>query len=283
YLRSECVKELLSQAQDSSLTHSTLQLRAAMSAIRHPCLIMGQCPSNFEGRNNYPNRLKPFSDAFYHKVTASQDYPLAPEEQGRAYFFEDTGIQFIALNTAWEIDQFHPRRSGVHPEALANALAAADRQVREAIEDRRVEEGGARLRIAVFHHAIGGPWAMQDLAFLENLQTAGVRLCLHGDVHEMRRQWIDYWDEERGLRVLGAGTFGARRDAITEGSARSYNLIEITPDLTSARVYVREQPKPDGAWRGWNRFPDPDGGRGEVPFFHVELDPRRTRRNTKKY
>ncbi|VFN06753.1 MAG: hypothetical protein BECKG1743E_GA0114224_110644, partial [Candidatus Kentron sp. G] len=26
--------------------------RAAMSAIRHPCLIMGQCPSNFEGRNN---------------------------------------------------------------------------------------------------------------------------------------------------------------------------------------------------------------------------------------
>ncbi|VFM97795.1 MAG: hypothetical protein BECKG1743D_GA0114223_100316, partial [Candidatus Kentron sp. G] len=39
--------------QDSSLTHSTLQLRATMSAIRHPCLIMGQCPSNFEGRNSY--------------------------------------------------------------------------------------------------------------------------------------------------------------------------------------------------------------------------------------
>ncbi|VFN05552.1 MAG: hypothetical protein BECKG1743E_GA0114224_108811, partial [Candidatus Kentron sp. G] len=54
YLRSECVKELLSQAQDSSLTHSTLQLRATMSAIRHPCLIMGQCPSNFEGRNSRP-------------------------------------------------------------------------------------------------------------------------------------------------------------------------------------------------------------------------------------
>ncbi|VFN05335.1 MAG: hypothetical protein BECKG1743D_GA0114223_107046, partial [Candidatus Kentron sp. G] len=49
-----CVKELLSQAQDSSLTHSTLQLRATMSAIRHPCLIMGQCPSNFEGRNSIP-------------------------------------------------------------------------------------------------------------------------------------------------------------------------------------------------------------------------------------
>ena len=56
YLRSECVKELLSQAQDSSLTHSTLQLRATMSAIRHPCLIMGQCPSNFEGRNTRASR-----------------------------------------------------------------------------------------------------------------------------------------------------------------------------------------------------------------------------------
>ncbi|VFN06444.1 MAG: hypothetical protein BECKG1743D_GA0114223_108652, partial [Candidatus Kentron sp. G] len=46
--------------QDSSLTHSTLQLRATMSAIRHPCLIMGQCPSNFEGRNNLRAKLVAF-------------------------------------------------------------------------------------------------------------------------------------------------------------------------------------------------------------------------------
>ncbi|VFN02334.1 MAG: hypothetical protein BECKG1743D_GA0114223_109692 [Candidatus Kentron sp. G] len=25
-----------------------------MSAIRHPCLIVGRCPSNFEGRNSRP-------------------------------------------------------------------------------------------------------------------------------------------------------------------------------------------------------------------------------------
>ncbi|VFN00033.1 MAG: hypothetical protein BECKG1743D_GA0114223_101642 [Candidatus Kentron sp. G] len=29
-----------------------------MSAIRHPCLIMGQCPSNFEGRNILASSLK---------------------------------------------------------------------------------------------------------------------------------------------------------------------------------------------------------------------------------
>ncbi|VFM98056.1 MAG: hypothetical protein BECKG1743F_GA0114225_102895, partial [Candidatus Kentron sp. G] len=46
---------------DSSLTHSTLQLRATMSAIRHPCLIMGQCPSNFEGRNTPNEKIRPFA------------------------------------------------------------------------------------------------------------------------------------------------------------------------------------------------------------------------------
>jgi predicted MPP superfamily phosphohydrolase len=222
--------------------------------------------------SDYPNRLKQFSDAFYHKVTSAEDYPLAPEQQGFSYFFEDTGVQFLALNTAWEIDQFFPKRASVHAEALANALKAADKQVRDAIEHRGLKKNQPRLRIAVFHHAIHGPWAMPILDFLSNLQTAGVKLCFHGDVHEMRRQWIDYWDKDRNLHVVGAGTFGAKRDEITEGAARSYNLLEITSELKHARVYVREQPKPDGAWRGWNHFPDPDGGRGEVPFFDVDLD-----------
>ncbi|VFN07769.1 MAG: hypothetical protein BECKG1743E_GA0114224_112941, partial [Candidatus Kentron sp. G] len=51
----------------------TLQLRATMSAIRHPCLIVGRCPSNFEGRNN--TTIRPllvfcvrFSCSHFHKV-----------------------------------------------------------------------------------------------------------------------------------------------------------------------------------------------------------------------
>ncbi|VFN05828.1 MAG: hypothetical protein BECKG1743E_GA0114224_109234, partial [Candidatus Kentron sp. G] len=39
-----------------------LQLRATMSAIRHPCLIMGQCPSNFEGRNTLTELLRDPND-----------------------------------------------------------------------------------------------------------------------------------------------------------------------------------------------------------------------------
>lgn len=220
---------------------------------------------------DYPNRLKKFSDAFYHKVTSSLDYPLAPEDQGMSYLFEDTGVQFLALNTAWEIDQFFPGRATVHPQALANSISKANKEVDNAIERGDLKKRQPRLRIGVFHHAINGPWAMQNLDFVGNLQAADVKLCLHGDVHEMRRQWIEHWDDERNLHVLGAGTFGAKRDDITEGSARSYNLLEISSDLGSARVFVREQPKLDGAWRGWNHFPDPDGGRGKVPFFDIEF------------
>jgi len=112
---------------------------------------------------------------------------------------------------------------------------------------------------------------MENIDFLKNLQTTGVKLCLHGDVREMRRQWIDHWDDEQNLHVIGADTFGSKRDDITEGSARSYYLLEISSDLQSIRVYVRAQPKPDGAWRGWNYFPEPDGGRGRVPFFEIDL------------
>ncbi|WP_299486264.1 GTP-binding protein [Acaryochloris sp. IP29b_bin.137] len=221
--------------------------------------------------DDYPNRFKKFSDAFYHKIMSSEGYPLAPEQQGMSYHFADTGVQFIALNTAWEIDQFFPSRSSVHPEALANAIKLANQQVDFAVRRGDRKRNQPQLRIAVFHHAVHGPWAMQNLAFISNLQTSGVKLCLHGDVHEMRRQWIDHWEEGCNLHVIGTGTFGSKRDQITDGSARSYNLLEIAHDLKSARVYVREQPRPDGAWQGWNEFPDPDGGRGKVPFFDINF------------
>ncbi|VFN04581.1 MAG: hypothetical protein BECKG1743F_GA0114225_109563, partial [Candidatus Kentron sp. G] len=39
---------------------------ATMSAIRHPCLIMGQCPSNFEGRNSgVPKDCSELHDAIF--------------------------------------------------------------------------------------------------------------------------------------------------------------------------------------------------------------------------
>src|SRR5262249_39426189 len=55
---------------------------------------------------DYPQRLKKFSDAFYHKVL-QEPYPLEPERPVVAYLFPDTRIQFLALNSCWQIDGFH--------------------------------------------------------------------------------------------------------------------------------------------------------------------------------
>ena len=72
--------------------------------------------------------------------------------------------------------------------------------------------------------------------------------------------------------MIGAGTFGANRDEITEGSARSYNLLEITSDLKRVRIYVREQPKPDGAWRAWNeRWATRKKSWNSVQVLHAKL------------
>jgi small GTP-binding protein len=221
--------------------------------------------------SEYQNRLRQFSDAFYHKVTSSSPYPLSPKEQGMASLFTDKRIQFISLNTAWEIDQFHPDRATVHPGSLARAIEAADTQISKAVEKGGLNQNDYVLRIAVFHHAVHGPWAMQNLDFVSVLKAANVKLCMHGDVHEMRIEWINHWDSGCGLKVLGSGAFGAKTDAISEGNARSYNVIEIREDLRSARVYVREQPRLNGAWRGWNHFSDPDGGRGSVPFWDLDF------------
>jgi PAS domain S-box-containing protein len=215
----------------------------------------------------YPRRLKPFSDSFYHKFV-QRPYPLDCTVQGFAIPFWETGIQFLALNSCWQIDQFHRKRSGVHVEAVANALKQAQEQEDDARKAGQLAAGRPLLRIAVWHHAIAGPEQIKDTEFLGNLQKNGVRLTLHGDVHEERRDLIGYWHEKK-LHVLGSGSFGARAEDRPESSPRLYNVLEIARDLRSAKVHTRCQPKPDGPWKGWNEWARPDGGDGAVPYYDI--------------
>jgi len=219
---------------------------------------------------NYPLRFKKFSDAFYHKVMASEPYPLDVKKQGLSYLFSDTRIQFLALNSCWQIDRFYRKRSDIHPDAVSHAISRADRELEDAIKRGELNDERV-LRFGVWHHAASGPEMIQNTSYLENLCKADVRICLHGDVHEMRCELIGYKRASTQIQVVGAGSFGSPTGGRPESTPRLYNLLEIRRDLRSVRVHTREQARPDGAWQGWFQWPDPDGGRGRVPYFDIDL------------
>jgi small GTP-binding protein len=219
---------------------------------------------------HHPLRLREFSDAFFHKIL-QQPYPLEYDKQGLSYFFPETGIQFLTLNSAYNIDQFISHSTGVYPPAVAYCLRAADDQVSEARIQGHWDDRSPVLRIAVWHHAVTGQHLMQDTTFLEHLQKNDVKLCLHGDVHEMRRDCISYWHKDRRMQILGAGSFGAPAQGRPDSVPRLYNLLEVSKDLALIRVHTRCQMRSDGTWQGWNEWPRSDGLDGGVAYFDLHL------------
>lgn len=215
----------------------------------------------------YKDRLKAFSSAFYHPIL-QKPYPLVSENQGLVYTFPETKIQFLTLNSCWQIDQFHRRRASIHPDAVAKLIREADNQIDRAIENTDLIPRDY-LRIGVWHHAVKGRSAMENLDFLDHLQNNQVKLCLNGDVHEMRREVIRHWHKDQ-IHIVGAGSFGSLREGLPDSTPRLYNLIEVQRDLASVRIHTRRQPIPDGAWDGWYEWPD-DGGNKRVSYFDIEL------------
>jgi small GTP-binding protein len=230
-------------------------------------LVMAQDPEK------YLLRFKPFSDGFYHKFL-QRPYPFAYEEQGMSIPFWETGIQFLALNSCWQIDEFNRTRASIHPEAVAHAINQAQQQEKLARKSGHLAEDKKLLRIAVWHHAVTAPdFKMTEIEFLGNLQKNGVKFALHGDVHDMRRDLISYWDEQKKLHVIGSGSFGARVEDRPESSPRLYNVLEIARDFTTVRVHTRCQPEKDGAWKGWHEWTNPDDDKSCVAFYDIPLKP----------
>jgi small GTP-binding protein len=216
---------------------------------------------------NYPQRFSAFSEEFYHKFL-QKPYPLEWPLQAFTIPFWETGIQFLALNSCWQVDQFNRKRSGIHPEAVASALNAAKKQERDARYSGNLK--GPVLRIAVWHHAVSGPEMMQDVDFLGHLHNAGVRIALHGDVHESRRGQDEPWRHGKPLFIMGAGAFGAPAANRPESTPRLFNLLAIDRTLRSARIHTRQQLKPDSPWKPWNEWPRSDGQEGAVPYYDIK-------------
>ena len=157
----------------------------------------------------YPLRFKPFSEKVYRKFF-QHSYPFEYAAQGMAIPFWDTGLQFLALNSCWEIDRYDWKRAGLHEEAVANALREAQKQENDARASGELPPEKPLLRIAVWHHAADGAHQIRDARqLLGNLQGSEVRICLHGDVHELWRSQHEPWNRGATLYIVGAGSFGA--------------------------------------------------------------------------
>ena len=211
-----------------------------------------------EGR--YPNRFRNFSRYFYHPLV-QKAYPLALAEQGLSFFFDEDemGIQFITLNSAWQIDEWFPQRSSIQQGALERGLERARADANRARNAGQLAEGDSPLRIAVWHHPLTGNEKIHDDAFVGRLMQARVRVCLHGHVHENRAGLAHYLGPRR-IHVVGAGSFDAPASHRPESTPRLYNLLEIARDQSTITVHTRHKRRGSGAWQGWAVWPGDDPG-----------------------
>ncbi len=198
----------------------------------------------------YPKRLLGFSENFYHPLI-QQPYPLPFEEQCIPFFFAYMGIQFLAINSCWQTDEFFPDRAGIHLGALARGLQRADDQIKRAGKSDAMERV---LRIAVWHHPLGETHQPEAAALFSQLESARVRLCLHGHLHQETAMLANFPNPRR-LWVAGVGSFGAVDRALPHAVPRQYNLIEVWRDHSKVRIRTRAQQYAGGAFSPHTRWP----------------------------
>jgi WD40 repeat protein/GTPase SAR1 family protein/predicted MPP superfamily phosphohydrolase len=216
----------------------------------------------------YPTRFKNF--ARFHHQFKQMEYSLRPEAQSLSVLFEETGIQFLALNSAWMVDEYNPDRSSVNEKALAKGLIESDRRIEEAKTAKSMKEDAPVLRIAVWHHPATGAEKIVDDDFIERLRKADFKLCLHGHVHEDRADLVGYLHPIRKLHMAGAGSFGAVAAHRPPSTPRLYNLIEIPRDHSLIRIHTRCMRKESGAWDGWAVWPG-DSASVKKAFYEIKL------------
>jgi len=184
----------------------------------------------------YTQRFDHFNTHFYKKIYRSRaPYPTDYADQAILQTIPGDSIVFLALNSSWNIDHHFRNRASVNMEALSKAL--------DELQDHRFDNW---LKIAVWHHPVTGKEMMSD-DFLELLTSNRFQICMHGHIHEAQKGFYSY-DEDRGIHIIGAGTFGAPAQQQVPGIPLQYNLMALDRESLNATVHTRKKEKPDGAW-----------------------------------
>jgi hypothetical protein len=199
----------------------------------------------------YQARFTPFNnllDRFHDGVT------LPHKGTGQSYvtFFElcDSRILLAAFNSCHTNDCFSLAGS-IPPEAIEESynLISHPSSLYE-------------LPIAAWHHNTSGPPSAtdyMDFDYVRRMIPVGFRLALHGHQHSstVEPHQVVLGSAE-SIAVVGTGALCASPPDFPVGVNRQYNLIELSDDLLSARVHIREvETGVDFAPRRLDRF----GGR----------------------
>jgi len=198
---------------------------AEIVKLREGCLI--------RDAHAYPRRFDRFRK-MYHNLL-QQPYPLPLSEQAVTFWYEQDGIEFLTVNTAWEIDSWFRQRIGVNLGAVGSALGQRSKHA-------------AGLRILVGHHQARGQNGLNDTTLFSSLADEGFRLYLHGDIHEPAADaYVPLtagMDMRRALFALGTGSLGQGGQRVP----RLYNLLEVDKNFKSLRVRMRAQYEAGGVF-----------------------------------
>nr|VFK63029.1 MAG: Calcineurin-like phosphoesterase [Candidatus Kentron sp. TUN] len=198
------------------------------------CIPAGDAGALLRDEALYRERFAHFSSHFYRRVYGGREYPLAYADQALVVERPEDQMLFLGLNSCWELDHHHQDRAGIHMPALSRAL--------DRLQDGKYD---GWLKIAVWHHPVTGKQQMND-EFLELLAVHGFRICLHGHIHEAKGDYFRY--DSRGIRIIGAGTFGAQATEQVPSIPLQYNLLTFDPESGRMTVNTRKREKPGGAW-----------------------------------
>ena len=193
----------------------------------------------------YKERFTNFNEYFFKKLYLGCAYPQDYSEQCKLYINDDDKILFLALNSSWEIDHYYRHRAGIHSDSICNAL---DQIVESTYDDW--------LKIAVWHHPVTGCEAIKA-DFLQQLVVHGFKVCMHGHIHEAHEGYYKY-GPNRGIHIIGAGTFGAPSNEQVTGIPLQYNILHLNLEDKSIIVETRKKERPDGVWTADARWGNPN-------------------------
>lgn len=202
----------------------------------------------------YQERFKYFSEIFYTKIY-NKPYPQDYKQQAIVHSFEEHKILFLGLNSCWEIDHHYKQRASIHPNAISTAI------------DEILGKYDGWLKIAVWHHPVTGGETMKNVEFLEQLAVNGFQIGMHGHIHEAKDENFKY-DDNRGLRIIGAGTFGAPAREQVTGIPLQYNLLVLDSSNGKLTVNTRKKEKTNGAWCADSRWGNKNNPN---PYYTIEL------------